>query len=116
MALETLNDFFATYHHCNDYRDPRKTDRDLYRAVKHCVGRANNPWQNDPGVKRTILLRAAYDWQPKIHFHQMLKQIMLMDNPLPLPRTLVTPAVTYARKAFEAWLRKNYQPMEPTHG
>lgn len=117
MALETLNDFFATYHHCNEYRDPRRTARDLHKAVKHCVGRANKTtWQNDPGIKLEILHRAARAWQPDNDFHNMLKRIMLMANPLPLPRTLVTPAVTYARKALEAWLRENYQPMERTHG
>ncbi len=107
MAWETLTDFFAAYHNCRNW--------DLQKAVMHCASRANSTWQNDPGIKREILEKAAYAWQPESHFHKTLKRLMVSDDPslTRLTGGQVTPTVTRVRKELEAWLRERYPSSPP---
>lgn len=105
MAWESLADFFAAYHRCDDWT--------LQKAVMRCA--------HGPGAcpYREVLRTAAYAWQPQTYFYCTLKRIMVLAGedwskytaapmPQPLTQNQVTPRVTRVRRELEAWLREHY--------
>lgn len=104
MAWESLADFFAVGHNCNDWT--------LQKAVMRCA----------TGRYRESLCKAGYDWHPQSYKYKTLKRIMIaageyvpnsiVPMPAPLTRGQITPDVTRVRRELEAWLRTHY-PLSP---
>jgi hypothetical protein len=98
MAWESLADFFAVYHGCDDWT--------LQKAVTRCAA----------GRYGESLRKAAQSWRPEIHKHKTLRLIMLAagDTALEFTRTRgrqTTAAVTRVRKELEAWLCEHGYPL-----
>ena len=99
MAWESLADFFAVGHNCNN--------QELIKAVARC---ARGPY-------RESLRKAALTWQPTTTFHRSLRQLMLMNDLQPrwygrINLARITPTVTRVRKELEAYLA-GHSPIPP---